>query len=64
MRMPKISDRPKMPYTEAVWMESFRWKPWLPIGLAHVNAEDEIINGYLVKAGTTIFLNNWSVDSG
>jgi cytochrome P450 len=31
-RLLLISDRTKLPYTEAVWKESLRWKPWIPYG--------------------------------
>jgi len=31
-RLPKVKDRGKMPYTEAVWKESFRWHPFLVFG--------------------------------
>ncbi|KIM28300.1 hypothetical protein M408DRAFT_329411 [Serendipita vermifera MAFF 305830] len=57
-RLPRISDRVHLPYSEAVWKEAFRWKTFTPIGIPHVNSQDEIINGYLIKAGTLININN------
>ncbi|KIM28307.1 hypothetical protein M408DRAFT_69816 [Serendipita vermifera MAFF 305830] len=56
-RLPRISDRPNLPYTEAVWKEAFRWNPFIPLGIPHVNSEDEVINGYLIKSGTAIHQN-------
>jgi cytochrome P450 len=31
-RLPLISDRPQLPYTEATWKEAVRWSPFLPLG--------------------------------
>ncbi|KIM28306.1 hypothetical protein M408DRAFT_329415 [Serendipita vermifera MAFF 305830] len=57
-RLPSVSDRPNLPYTEAVWKEAFRWNTFVPLGIPHVNSEDEVINGYLIKSGTVIHQNN------
>ncbi|KIM28309.1 hypothetical protein M408DRAFT_23713 [Serendipita vermifera MAFF 305830] len=56
-RLPRISDRSNLPYTEAVWKEVFRWNSFLPVGIPHVNSQDEVVNGYLIKAGTLINTN-------
>ncbi|KIM28311.1 hypothetical protein M408DRAFT_329417 [Serendipita vermifera MAFF 305830] len=56
-RLPRISDRSNLPYTEAVWKEAFRWNSFFPVGLPHVNSHDEVVNGYLIKAGTLINVN-------
>ncbi|PVF93577.1 cytochrome P450 [Serendipita vermifera] len=56
-RLPKISDRPKLPYTEAVWKEAIRWRPFFPLGMPHVNNQDEIIRGYFIPKGTMIHQN-------
>ncbi|KIM28319.1 hypothetical protein M408DRAFT_69838 [Serendipita vermifera MAFF 305830] len=56
-RLPRISDRPNLPYTEAVWKEAFRWNSFFPIGIPHVNSQDEVVDGYLIKAGTLINVN-------
>ncbi|KIM28310.1 hypothetical protein M408DRAFT_308234 [Serendipita vermifera MAFF 305830] len=57
-RLPRISDRPNLPYSEAVWKEAFRWNTFTPINIPHVNTQDEVINGYFIKAGTVINANN------
>lgn len=31
-RLPTILDRESLPYTEAVWKESMRWNPSVPVG--------------------------------
>ena len=29
-RIPDFDDRPQLPYTEAVYLETFRWRPVVP----------------------------------
>jgi cytochrome P450 len=31
-RLPQIRDRNKLPYTDAVWKEATRWRPFMPLG--------------------------------
>ncbi|KIM28320.1 hypothetical protein M408DRAFT_23723 [Serendipita vermifera MAFF 305830] len=57
-RLPRISDRPDLPYAEAVWKEAFRWNSFFPIGAPHVNTQDEVVDGYFIKAGTVMNVNN------
>ncbi|PVF97331.1 cytochrome P450 [Serendipita vermifera] len=56
LRLPTISDRSKLPYTEAVFKEATRIRPFMALGLPHVNNQDEIIKGYLIPKGTVINL--------
>ncbi|PVF93588.1 cytochrome P450 [Serendipita vermifera] len=43
--------------TEAVLKESIRIRPFIPLGIPHVNTQDEIIQGYLIPKGTVIHQN-------
>ncbi|PVF97328.1 cytochrome P450 [Serendipita vermifera] len=54
LRLPQVTDRPNLPYTEAVFKESIRIRPFAPLGVPHVNDQDEIIRGYLIPKGTMI----------
>ncbi|KAG8825363.1 hypothetical protein FRC19_011600 [Serendipita sp. 401] len=56
-RLLHISDRPSLTYTEAVWKESIRWKPFFTLGIPHVNSEEEIIQGFRIPKGTVIGQN-------
>ncbi|PVF92948.1 cytochrome P450 [Serendipita vermifera] len=56
-RLLQITDRPNLPYTEATWKEAIRWRPFVPIGIPHMNDRDEIINGYFIPKGTAIHQN-------
>ncbi|PVF98744.1 cytochrome P450 [Serendipita vermifera] len=57
-RLPFISDREKLPLTEAAWKEASRWCPSVPIGIPHSMSQDDIINGCFVPKGTVIYPNN------
>jgi cytochrome P450 len=77
-RLPKVSDRERLPYSEAVFRETIRKHPFLPIGqfifvesrqlvvklrpfivlgIPHVNEQDEVIGGYMIPKGTMIQYN-------
>ncbi|KIM28343.1 hypothetical protein M408DRAFT_329443 [Serendipita vermifera MAFF 305830] len=57
-RLLTISDRPHLPYTEAAWLESYRFRPMSLLGIPHCSTKDEVVNGYLIKAGTLLNINN------
>ncbi|KAJ8474400.1 hypothetical protein ONZ45_g15960 [Pleurotus djamor] len=38
-----------------------RWKPVLPLGLAHLLMIDDVYNGYFLPQGSTIFANVWFI---
>ena len=63
-RLPNFSDRPHLPYLNALVKELIRWWPAILIGLPHrVTAEDEY-KGFLIPAGATVFANIWCVIQG
>lgn len=53
-RLPKVSDRANLPYTEAVWKEAIRWNPAVPFGVPHVNINEEYLKGYFIPKGSLI----------
>lgn len=55
----ELSDRPNMPYTEAVIMESLRLisSPIVP----HVANQDSTLGGFFVAKDTLLFLNNYEL---
>ncbi|KAF7346382.1 O-methylsterigmatocystin oxidoreductase [Mycena sanguinolenta] len=60
-QLPEFKDRPSLPYVEALYREVMRWKPVLPLGLAHASSADDIYNGYFIPKGTTLFGNIWAM---
>lgn len=56
-RLPTVHDRARLPYTEAVAKEIFRWNAVVPSGLLHYLNEDDIYDGYFIPATSTIIAN-------
>jgi cytochrome P450 len=50
-RLPTFEDRASLPYVEAVWRETLRWRPALPAGNAHASIADDEYNGYFIPKG-------------
>ncbi|KAF7314436.1 Cytochrome P450 [Mycena kentingensis (nom. inval.)] len=60
-RLPDFSDRPRLPYIDAIYREILRWRPILPLSVAHGTTEDDIYEGYFIPKGTTVFANVWAM---
>ncbi|KAF6747143.1 cytochrome P450 [Ephemerocybe angulata] len=60
-KFPAISDRPHLPYLEALMYEILRWNPSVPLGLPHVATQDDEYRGYTIRKGTVVWANIWSI---
>ncbi|KAF9261882.1 cytochrome P450 [Marasmius fiardii PR-910] len=60
-RLPDFSDRDNLPYINAIYAETLRWNPVLPLGLPHATVNDDIYDGYLIPGGSTVVPNSWAV---
>ncbi|TFY69814.1 hypothetical protein EVG20_g2995 [Dentipellis fragilis] len=60
-RLPRLDDRPALPYVGAILRESMRWHTVVPLGLPHKTTEDDIYDGYLIPKGTMVFGNIWAI---
>ena len=56
-RYPTTADRSKLPYLEAIWKESLRWHPPVPLALPHLTREADEYRGYFVPKGVMIHPN-------
>ncbi|TKW33355.1 hypothetical protein SEVIR_2G228700v4 [Setaria viridis] len=54
-------DFPHLPYMEAVLKETLRLHPVAPVLAPHLAREDPSVDGYDIPAGTTVFVNVWSI---
>ncbi|KAG8884278.1 hypothetical protein FRB98_002518 [Tulasnella sp. 332] len=60
-RLPVIADKEATPYLNAIILETFRWHPIFPIGVPHRLIRDDVYEGQLIPAGTTVFVNMWGI---
>lgn len=62
-RLPDFSDRPSLPYFNALMKELYRWHVVTPIGLPHLSIADDEFQGYCIPAGSVVFPNVWYVSA-
>ncbi|KAF9265265.1 cytochrome P450 [Marasmius fiardii PR-910] len=60
-RLPRPDDESKMPYLTAIIKETLRWSPVAPVGLTHSVSRDDIYDGYLIPAGSSVMANIWAL---
>ncbi|XP_012683701.1 cytochrome P450 2J2-like [Clupea harengus] len=60
-RFPDMTDRPKLPYTEAVIHETQRLGNVLPLGFPKMASKDTTLGGYFIPKGTMVTANLSSV---
>lgn len=60
-RLPEFSDRPSLPYINALVKELFRWHSGAALGLPHRVVSDDEYNGHLIPGGATVLVNMWFV---
>ncbi|KAF9225067.1 cytochrome P450 [Gyrodon lividus] len=60
-RLPDFTDRPSLPYVEAVLRETLRWHPVAPLGLSHATVNDDIYRGYFIPKGMMLVPNVWAM---
>ena len=53
-RLPTIEDLAALPYIQAIYMETLRWIPVLPLGVPHRAISTDEYEGHCIPAGTTI----------
>jgi cytochrome P450 len=58
-RLPNLSDRGSLPYTEALIKEVLRWGQVVPGGVPHASAEDDVHRGYFLPKGSVMIPNIW-----
>ncbi|KAG1845248.1 cytochrome P450 [Suillus tomentosus] len=53
-RLPDWDDRVSMPYINAIILETLRWFPVAPLGIAHATVNDDIYEGYYIPKGQSM----------
>ncbi|PGH01629.1 hypothetical protein AJ79_07877 [Helicocarpus griseus UAMH5409] len=60
-RLPDFSDRPNLPYIDAVVEESMRWRSIQPGGVPHATSQEDTYNGYRIPKGATVIPLIWKM---
>ncbi|KAG1750819.1 cytochrome P450 [Suillus lakei] len=60
-RLPDFSDREQLPYIEAVYLETLRWRPTVPLTLPHATSTSDVYNGYYISKGVNVVVNIWAI---
>ncbi|XP_066279157.1 cytochrome P450 2U1-like [Branchiostoma lanceolatum] len=60
-RRPSLTDKPRLPYTEAAILEIQRVRTIAPLSIPHAASQDVELRGYHIPAGTQVLVNLWSV---
>ncbi|KAI0258887.1 cytochrome P450 [Gloeopeniophorella convolvens] len=60
-RLPEFFDEESLPYVNAVFKEVLRWHPVAPLGIPHRLIQDDVYEGHLIPAGTTVIGNIWGI---
>ncbi len=60
-RTPTNADKAKLPYIEAVILESLRYATLFPLGNQHCTSGEVELNGYLIPKGCLVVSNLWAI---
>lgn len=60
-RLPDFSDRPRLPFVDAICREVLRWNVILPMAIAHASVRDDVYDGYFIpKGGVSLVSRSFS----
>ncbi|KAF9077321.1 cytochrome P450 [Rhodocollybia butyracea] len=60
-RLPDFTDRKRLSYVEAVYRETARWYPAVPLGTPRRAVQTDMYDGYCIPEGTTMYPNIWAI---
>ncbi|TFK49864.1 cytochrome P450 [Heliocybe sulcata] len=60
-RLPTFADEDHLPYLRWCVLETLRWMPVAPLGLAHACIQDDIYEGMFIPKGSIIVANQWAI---
>ena len=59
--LPKLADRRRLPYIDALIKEILRWGTVSPMALPHSTAVDDEVFGYRIPKGCVVISNIWAM---
>jgi cytochrome P450 len=60
-RLPTLTDRPALPYVDALFKEIMRMSVVGPMGVPHKTRSEDVHAGYLIPQNATVIPNMWYV---
>ncbi|RDB27681.1 hypothetical protein Hypma_003239 [Hypsizygus marmoreus] len=60
-RLPSMDDRPRLPYIDAILMETLRYHPIGPMGIPHCVSQDDHYNGMFIPKDSIVLVNLWLI---
>ncbi|KAH7925846.1 cytochrome P450 [Leucogyrophana mollusca] len=60
-RLPDFTDRPSLPYVDAILRETLRWFPVVPLGMPRVAGVADVYEGYRIPQGAILIPNAWGM---
>ncbi|KAF8921827.1 cytochrome P450 [Mucidula mucida] len=60
-RIPSFEDKVNLPFINAIFMEAMRWRPVLPLAIAHACVSNDVFEGYFIPGGATVMGNVWAI---
>ncbi|KAF8129584.1 cytochrome P450 [Boletus edulis] len=60
-RLPGIEDRPLLPFIDAIFRETIRFSPVLPLSIPYAAIDDDMYHGYRIPKGAILLANLWSM---
>ncbi|KAJ8522269.1 hypothetical protein ONZ45_g1167 [Pleurotus djamor] len=60
-RLPALEDRRHLPYLSAVVLETLRWRPILPLAVAHLSIVEDEYKGFRIPKNSIIYSNSWAI---
>ncbi|KAG7096665.1 hypothetical protein E1B28_004080 [Marasmius oreades] len=60
-RLPRIEDRSRLPYVDALVKEVFRWNSVVPLAVPHRAMQNDIHEGFFIPKGSLILPNIWKL---
>ncbi|KAF8628644.1 hypothetical protein AX15_003776 [Amanita polypyramis BW_CC] len=60
-RLPAFEDRASLPYVEAIFRETLRWRVITPLAPPHTSVDDDMYNGFYFPKGSIVTANVWAI---
>jgi len=60
-RLPGTGDRVLLPFVDAIFRETLRYSPIVPLSVPHVSVEDDVYAGFHIPKGSFLLANLWSM---